>query len=148
MSKPRLTDAHISITLAKASCLRCDFTKWVAMHTEGANSWLLRATTALRKSAIRLPSKPPWVSLALDKWLRSSGTLLCCRSSERRVAAAKAWARLAMGLYALQAKRILSGVACEALLGFAGNLPAVRVSALLKARLGWFGARLLPENNV
>lgn len=38
-------------------------------------------------------------------------------------AAAKAWARLAMRLYALQAKRVLSGLVCGALLGFAGGLP-------------------------
>lgn len=43
------------------------------------------------------------------------------------VAAAKAWARLAMRLYALQAKRILSGLACEALRGFSGNLRAIWV---------------------
>ena len=39
------------------------------------------------------------------------------------VAAVKAWARLAMRLYALQAKRPFPGLACEALLGFAGSLP-------------------------
>ena len=38
------------------------------------------------------------------------------------VATVKAWARLAPRLYALQAKRILSGLVCGALHGFAGSL--------------------------
>ena len=63
------------------------------------------------------------------------------------VAAVKAWARLAMRLYALQAKRIMSGLVCGALHGFSGNLRAIWVSALLEVCLGWFGVRLLPENN-
>ena len=95
MSKTRLTDAPISISQTKAWCLRRRITKWAAMHTEGVRFWSLRVTAALRKPAIRLPSKRPWVSLVRAKYLRSSGTLSCCRSSERRAAAAKAWARLA-----------------------------------------------------
>ena len=95
MSKTRLRDAPISISQAKAWCLRRRITKWAAMHTEGVRFWSLRATAALRESAIRLPSKRPWVSLVRVKHLRSSGTLLCCRSSERRAATVKAWARLA-----------------------------------------------------
>ena len=51
-------------------------------YAYGRRFWLLRVTAALRKSAIRLPSKRPWVSLVRAKYLRSSGTLLRCGSSE------------------------------------------------------------------
>lgn len=126
MSKTRLTDAPISISQAKAWCLRRRITKWAAMHMEGVRFWSLRVTAALRKSAIRLPSKRLWVYLVRAKHLRSSGTLLCCRSSERRAAAAKAWARLAVKALCTAGKAhpVRVGLRSVARLrGFAGSLP-------------------------
>ena len=121
MSKTRSTDAPISISQVKAWCLRRKIIKWAAMHTEGVNSWLLRATTALRKSVIRSPSKPPWVSLALDKCLRSSGLYCAAGRVNEEPLRRKRGRTLLQGPMRCGQKRILLG------------WPAKRCSALQAA---------------